>query len=219
MRKSKITLILLIVYEVIAITLIYLFTKFQLNNFLEIFLCILIVLIPFITLFFIQSSKKLSVLNDKVLKSEGLSIIKEDIATGLFKEELLDKIHSLIQPVLFYNVDEIKVVIGSIDSIIIYFEVDKVTITIDKTNIKYEYYYIDKPKEVYQEVDTLIFGSIGLYKDLIMKIIELINHELTYIEFFDNNELVGCVLKEQDNIIYQSGQITNNISQRNIYIK
>ena len=118
MRKSKITLILLIVYEVIAITLIYLFTKFQLNNFLEIFLCILIVLIPFITLFFIQSSKKLSVLNDKVLKSEGLSIIKEDIATGLFKEELLDKTGGISAAAVFGITAGAILIIGAVDGFV-----------------------------------------------------------------------------------------------------
>ena len=205
-RLSKYRPIIILIYEILILTLFYIYNGYNFKNNSSIIFIICLVTVPIalsILTFIIRKENQRKYHN---LKTNYDTLIKEDIAKGKYFNKFIEELKNITSYVNVKTSDINQLItIGKYKNISILIHEKKTVISIDKTLIKYQYIYgyIDEDTTKYDQKGISNKPLDRFYSILFKRISLLLNDEFTYIEYYFGRSYNGCLLKNHKETLYK----------------
>ena len=159
-----------------------------------------------LTLNYLAKNKAGVLRRQKYAKKAGfLDQIHFDIRTGLFQSLFLTPLMKENKPQMQIKEEEITLYFGKSNLVRLSFIKEKAELIIIDTMIKYNFFYSKAFYDLtkFDERGFEYRGTAHLYQRLLILLNKLLGKEFQYEEVFYGKDYAGCLLKKDDEIIYQ----------------
>ena len=205
-RLSKYRPIIILIYEILILTIFYIYNGYNFENNSSIIFIIAILIVPIVLSILTSIIRKENQIKYRNLKTNYDTLIKEDILKGKCFNKFIEELKNKTSNVIIKTSDVNQLItIGKYQNITILIDQKKTVISIDKTNIVFQYIYgyIDDDTTKYDQKGISNKPLDRFYNLLLKRITSLLNNEFSYEEYYFGRTYNGCKLSNSKETIYK----------------